>query len=175
MKSCITGSIVDVNISIISCDRTVCEYYIRYIANSLFSKRSDQESTRFSNDLGRIFKTCGKCIYHITKSCSSITYTVCNMDPSLRSLDWNCTSTILGFCDRMILSLTCNDLFINYRMCNIIAKSKSDSSAASCINEVIHRSCIESIFTIYKFWMEYNITLLRRIQSLKIIQSLPLL
>ena len=175
MKSCIAGCIVDIYISVVSCDCTIGKYYIRYISDSLFSKRSNQESTRFSNDLGRLFKACSECIYDITKSCCCITYAVCNMNPALRSLNWNCTCTVLGFCNRMILSLACNDLFINNSMCNIIAKTKTDSSAASCINEIIHRSCIESVFAIDKFRMQYDITLLRGIQSFKIIQSLPLL
>ena len=54
MHSCIAGCIVNINISVFSCDGTVRKYYIGNISDSFFSKRNKEYTGWLSNDFGRI-------------------------------------------------------------------------------------------------------------------------
>ena len=133
VHSCITGCIVDINISVIFCNCTVCKYYVRNISDSLFSKRNKKYTGWLSDHFGRIIQICSEYIENITKSCCCISYTVSNIDPAFLTSDRHCTCTVLGLCQRMTNSLADNLLFIDHCMLNIVTKTKSDSSVDSCI------------------------------------------
>ena len=75
----------------------------------------------------------------------------------------------------MINSLADDLLLINHCMFDIITETESDSSAASCFNEAVHRPCVECIFAVYKFRMKHYVSLLRRMKSFKVVQTLPCL
>ena len=53
-------------------------------------------------------------------------------------------------------------LLIDDSVCDIIAESEADSSAASGLNETIHRTGVEGIFSVYELRMQNNVSLLRR-------------
>ena len=75
-----------------------------------------------------------------------------------------------------MVNSSADDFFlINYCMFDIVAETKSDSAAASCFNETIHRACVECIFAVYKFRMKNYISLLRRMKCFQIIKALPCL
>ena len=175
MHSGIAGCIIDINISVLLCDSAVCKYYIGNISDSLFSKWYKKYTGWLSDHFGRIIQISSEYIEDITKSCCCISYTVSNIDPAFLTSDRHCTCTVLGLCQSMINSLADNLLLIDHCMFNIITETKSDSSAASCFNETIHRTCIECIFAVYKFRMKNYISLLRRMKCFQIIKALPCL
>ena len=51
-------------------------------------------------------------------------------------------------------------LLVDDSMCDIIAESEADSSAASGLNETIHRTGVEGIFSVYELWVQHYIPLL---------------
>ena len=57
-------------------------------------------------------------------------------------------------------------LLVDDSVCDIIAESEADSSAASGLDEVIHRSGVKSIFAIHEFRMQHYISLLGRTKGL---------
>lgn len=173
MHSCITGSIINVNVSVLSCDGSIGKYHIGYISHPFSSKRYQEYSGGFCDYFGRIIQICSKYIKHIAKSCCRIAHTVGNIDPAFLSFDRYSSRSVLGFCKCMINSLTDNLFFINDSVFNIITQSESDSSAASGLNKAIHRSCIERIFSIHKFRMKYHVSLLRRTESFQVFQTFP--
>ena len=60
-------------------------------------------------------------------------------------------------------------------MFDIVAETKSDSTAASCFNETIHRACVECIFAVYEFRMKHYISLLWGMKCFQVIKTLPCL
>ena len=63
-----------------------------------------------------------------------------------------------GFGQMMVASF--HLFFLNHCMGNIIAQAKSNSSAASRFDKIIHWPCVKSIFPIHKFRVQNHISLL---------------
>ena len=166
MHSCIGRSIVDKYFLLIIHDRTVREYYVGYVSDSLLASWSDQKSGRLCDHFGRIIQVCCKSINDITKSCCSISYTMCNVDPAFVRLNRCCTGAILCFCNCVILADAGHLLLIDHCVCDVITETKSNTTSASCINEIVHRTCIERVLSVYKFRMKHNISLLRAAKCL---------
>ena len=84
-----------------------------------------------------------------------------NVNPAAVGLNRCSSCTILDLSDCMVLSYACHPLLIDNRMSYIIAESEADTSAASRLDEVIHRSCVECVLSVDELRVKHNISLLR--------------
>ena len=91
---------------------------------------------------------------------------MCDMYPTFVCFDGGSSRTVFRFGNGVILPQTGHTLFVDDCMGDIIAQSETDSSAASGLDEIIHRSGIEGIFAIYEFRMQHYVSLLGRTEGL---------
>ena len=91
---------------------------------------------------------------------------MCDMYPTSVCLDGGSSRTVFGLGDGVIFPQAGHALFVDDCMGNVVAQSEPDSSAASGLDEVIHRSGVKSIFAIHEFRMQHYISLLGRTKGL---------
>ena len=85
-----------------------------------------------------------------------------NVYPTLGSLYRNSACAVLDLCDRVVLSGRDHNLFgADNGIIDILAQTEAYTATGACLNEIVLRTCIESIFAVNKFGMKNNISLLR--------------
>ena len=169
----IAGSIVKKDGSVIIRNGAVGEHHVGNVSHPLCSKGYQKDSRRPGNDFRRILKIRSKGIENIAKSRCRITNPMGDVDPALLSLNGHCTGAVLGLRQGMIDPSADDLFFIDDSMGNVFAQTKADASTAACFDKAIHRPGIKSIFPIHKLRMKSHISLLGRLKSLQVIQSLP--
>ena len=86
-----------------------------------------------------------------------------NVYPTLRRLDRNSACTVLDLCDSVVLSGRNNNfLCADYRIVDILAQTEAYTAAGACLNEIVLRTCIESILSVNKFGVKNYVSLLGR-------------
>ena len=95
------------------------------------------------------------------------------MNPSLFRLDRRRTGSVLRLRDRMILAQTRHFFLIDHSVCDVLAETESDASAASRLDKIIHRSRVKRIFAVDEFRMQHHVSLLRGTQRDEVRQALP--
>ena len=86
-----------------------------------------------------------------------------NVYPALRRLDRNSACTVLDLCDSMVLSGRNNNfLCADDGIVDILAQTKAYTAAGACLNEIVLRTCIESILSVNKFGVKNYVSLLGR-------------
>ena len=91
---------------------------------------------------------------------------MCDMYPTSVCFDGGSARTVFGLGNGVIFTQTGHALFVDHCMSNVVAQSETDSSAASGLDEIIHRSGVESILAIHEFRMQHYISLLGRTKGL---------
>ena len=91
---------------------------------------------------------------------------MCDMYPTSVCLDGGSARTVFGLSNGVIFTQAGHTLFVDHCMGDIVTQSKTDSSAASGLDEIIHRSGVESILAIHEFRVQHYISLLGRAKGL---------
>ena len=81
--------------------------------------------------------------------------------------------TVLHLFDGMIMAVVDDDFFFHFRMGYIIYQCPTDTAAVAGIDEIILRTGVQGIFTVYKFRVQNDIALLAFGNQIR--QSLPVL
>ena len=160
MHTGVRRSIVDKYFSVIVGYPTIRKKHIRHIPNALFSYRSHKVPRRRSYQPGGIIQRCHIHIQYIPEPGSTIAYSVCQMKPSLRSLDRLRPFTVLHLLDGMIISFVDDLLFSNLGMGYIVNQCPSDTTSATGIDKSVLRTGLKCILSIHILGVQHHITLL---------------
>ena len=160
MHTSIRRSIVDKHFAVIIGYPAISKRNIHHIANIFFALRNKKIATWLCNDTCGVVERSHIQIQYITKTRSTGTNTMSQMQPSTVCLYWMRAFTILHFHDSMVIALVYNFLFFHLSMFYIINKSPANASTRTSIDEIVLRTGVEGILTINKLRMKNHISLL---------------
>ena len=140
MHTGVRRSIVNKNRTIFISYPAIGKQYIRDISDTLFSFRRHKEARRRSNHFRRIFQGSHIHIQHITQTGCTPTYTVRQVQPSLRCLNRMRAFTIFHLFNCMVITPVDYRLFLYFRTSNIIYQGPTDTTATSGIYKTVLRT-----------------------------------
>ena len=161
MHACVAGSIIYENLTVFIGNPSVGKKHIHHVSDILPSFRSHKKACRLRNHLRRILKRSHVHIKDIAESGCTSAHSVGKVEPSSVGLYRMRTFSVLGFLDRMVVTVIDDLFFCNDYLFHAVDKRPAYASAAACIDETVLRAGIEGIFSIYEFRMENDIPLLR--------------
>ena len=99
-------------------------------------------------------------IKHITQTGGGIPDAMGEMQPAEPGFYRSGTLTVFQFIYRMVDFSVHNEFPVYDGFFHTGSESKSDATSLSGFDKSVLRPCIKSIFSLYKFRMQYHITLL---------------
>src|ERR1043166_8473611 len=100
-----------------------------------------------------------KQIQHVTQAGGSSPHAMREVKPTLLSFDWCWSQSVLYFLYCVVLTFVNDHLFVDERSFNLVTQTPTDPAASSSLDEVVLRSCVESILSVDKPRMQNNVSL----------------
>src|ERR1041385_6236109 len=102
-----------------------------------------------------------KQVQHVTQARGSPPHAMRKVKPTLLSFDWYWSQSVLYFLYCVVLTFVNAHLFVDEPSFNLVPQTPTDPAASSSLDEVVLRSCVESILSADKLGMQNNVSLLR--------------